>query len=137
MKFNALVPELGCADMRRSLEFYTGLLGFHIAYERPEDNFAYLEREDAQIMLEQENDTWRTGATDYPYGRGLNLQIEVADALALHERLTAAGYPVFVAPEDKWYQTGNGEVGLRQFLVLDPDGYLLRFAQSLGTRARS
>ena len=134
MKFNALVPELQCANLARSVAFYTGLLGFRVAYERPEDDFAYLEREGAQIMLEQESDTWRTGPTTYPFGRGMNLQIEVADARALHERLTASGYPVFVPLEEKWYRVGDREEGLRQFLVQDPDGYLLRFAQSLGTR---
>jgi hypothetical protein len=37
-------------------------------------------------------------------------------------------------PETKWYRAGNHEVGVVQFLVQDPDGYLIRFQQSLGSR---
>jgi len=38
-----------------------------------------------------------------------------------------------VEPHERWYRRDNTAVGQRQFLVMDPDGYLLRFAQSLGT----
>ena len=37
-------------------------------------------------------------------------------------------------PETKWYRTGDVESGVAQFLVTDPDGYLLRFQSSLGKR---
>ena len=37
-------------------------------------------------------------------------------------------------PEDKLYRTDDGEVGVRQFLVQDPDGYLVRFSEHLGRR---
>jgi hypothetical protein len=40
--------------------------------------------------------------------------------------------PVFLALEDKWYRQNNRMVGNRQFIVQDPDGYLLRFFQDLG-----
>jgi hypothetical protein len=39
-----------------------------------------------------------------------------------------------MAPEEKWYRTGARETGVRQFLVQDPDGYLLRLQQRLGER---
>src|SRR4051812_33368173 len=53
VEFARLVPELICADIERSVRFYTGVLGFHVRYARPEERFAYLEREGAEIMLEQ------------------------------------------------------------------------------------
>jgi len=37
--------------------------------------------------------------------------------------------------EDKWYRRDDSEVGQRQFVVADPDGYLLRLAQPPGRRA--
>jgi catechol 2,3-dioxygenase-like lactoylglutathione lyase family enzyme len=40
-----LVPELDVADLARALRFYTELCGFRVDYERPEEGFAYLERE--------------------------------------------------------------------------------------------
>ena len=44
------------------------------------------------------------------------------------------GAELFLAPETRWYRTGAQEAGVVQFLVQDPDGYLLRFQSSLGKR---
>lgn len=38
--------------------------------------------------------------------------------------------------EERWYRADDREVGNRQFILLDPDGYLLRFYQDLGRRPR-
>lgn len=48
--------------------------------------------------------------------------------------LNAAGWPLFLKLEEVWYRAGTRESGVRQFLVQDPDGYLIRFSQSLGLR---
>src|SRR5882724_8615886 len=42
-----LVPELVCSDFQESHRFYADLLGFRVLYSRPEERFAYLEREGA------------------------------------------------------------------------------------------
>ncbi len=52
-----LVPELLCTDLARSLSFYVGLCGFRIAYDRPEEGFAYLDLEGAHLMLEEADPT--------------------------------------------------------------------------------
>jgi hypothetical protein len=44
------------------------------------------------------------------------------------------GWDLYEQPNDAWYRIGELEVGRREFLVQDPDGYLLRFAEDLGTR---
>jgi hypothetical protein len=60
--FNRLIPELYVADIGRSLDFYCGLLGWSVAYERLEDRFAFLEHHGAQLMVVEDFDTaWRTG----------------------------------------------------------------------------
>ena len=129
-----LVPELIVTDLERSLAFWVPLLGFQVAYRRPEEGFAYLDMEGAQVMLEQINldDQWITGRLEAPLGRGINFQIEVADVAPIIERLNHRGWPLFQACEDAWYRAGDVEVGQRQFLVQDPDGYLLRFGERLG-----
>ncbi|BBK29410.1 catechol 2,3-dioxygenase-like lactoylglutathione lyase family enzyme [Stella humosa] len=139
---NALVPELYCTDIDRSLAFYTGVLGFHVRYARPEEGFAYLEREGAELMLDRlasgpavaGSRTWLAGPIAHPFGRGINLQIRVADVDGLHRAARAAGTTIFLEMEEKWYRAGTHEVGNRQFILLDPDGYLLRFYQDLGRR---
>ena len=130
-----LVPELVVSDFARSLAFYVDVLGFRLLYGRPEERFAYLEREGAQIMIEQPTDrVWITGPLESPYGRGINLQIGCADATALRDRCTVHGIAPFMDLEDAWYRRDAILLGCRQFLVQDPDGYLLRFSQDIGTK---
>ncbi len=136
MKWAALVPELTVTDLERSLAFYTELLGFEVAFARPEERFAYLQLGEAQLMLDEYADGrgWQTGVLEPPLGRGINLQIEVERLDALLERLEAAAYPLFVPPEENWYRQNSEMHGNREFLVQDPDGYLLRFSEYLGTK---
>lgn len=131
----SLVPELTVSDFAQSFAFYTDILGFRMLYGRPEERFAYLEREGAQIMIEQPADrAWITGKLEAPYGRGLNLQIACSDATALRDRCLGAGLTLYMDLEDAWYRRDAVLLGCRQFLVQDPDGYLLRFSQDIGTR---
>ena len=131
----SLVPELDVFDLPRSRRFWCALLGFCVAYERPENGFAYLERPGGvQVMLNQVNGNWDTGPLDPPLGRGINFQIAVDRITPIVAALAAAGWPLFRAPHDAWYRVGPVEVGNRQFLVQDPDGYLLRFSEDLGQR---
>lgn len=132
----SLTPELSVRDFAVSLEFYTQILGFTIRYERPEDGFAFLEIGDATLMIDQLGlgRDWQTAPLEYPLGRGVNFQIMIEDLQPLLERLHLAGIGLFAAVEEKWYRKDQLEVGNRQFLVQDPDGYLLRFAQDLGQR---
>ena len=84
----ALVPELLVRDLATSLEFYLQDCGFRLRYARPEDGFAYLALGRAQLMLEEVTPgCWQTAPLSPPFGRGMNLQIEVADVHALHDRL--------------------------------------------------
>jgi catechol 2,3-dioxygenase-like lactoylglutathione lyase family enzyme len=130
-----LVPELYCSDLARSVAFYVGVLGFAVAYERPEERFAYLQREGAELMLEQPTGrTFLAAELEHPYGRGINLQIEVADVASLYAAVQAAAWPVFLQLETRWYRRDEVLLGNRQFMVQDPDGYLLRFFEDLGAR---
>ncbi len=133
----ALVPELLVDDTARSIEFWCGLCGFQIEYERPEEGFAYLSLDSAHIMLEQRGigRNWVTGPLERPLGRGINFQIRVPSIDPILSALDDADYAVFMAPETKWYRVDERtEVGVRQFLVADPDGYLIRFQASHGRR---
>ncbi|MFA7264695.1 MAG: VOC family protein [Caulobacter sp.] len=135
----ALVPELIVSDIVSSLSVYTGVFGFRVLYERPEERFAFLERERAQLMLEQplaHDRLWPRATFERPFGRGVNLQIEVSDAAELHQTVEASGLELVLPPEERWYRRGVEEVGNRQFAVADPDGYVLRFFQDLGARPR-
>ncbi len=131
---NAIVPELECVDLTASIQFYLEVLGFNVLYERPESRFAFLHLGDAQIMLKQVNGYWETGLLEHPFGRGINFQITVPNITDLISRIEKAGVALFDEPKTWWYRTGTTERGQAEFLVQDPDGYLLRFGQFLGER---
>jgi len=132
--FARLVPELDVFDLKQSKKFWCNILGFQIAYQRPENRFMYLELQGAQIMLKQQNGNWETGPLQRPLGRGINFQLFVDSVAPLLDALKYAQWPLFRECHDAWYRIAGGERGNRQFLVQDPDGYLLRFAQDLGRR---
>ncbi len=136
---NALVPEFAVSDWLKSRRFYCDLIGFSVRYERPEEGFCYLELGDAGLMIDQIG-IGRTFSIDgapleKPFGRGLNLQIRVTDVTAILKRLAEAGVDLYLPLEEKWYRRDDIEVGNRQFVVADPDGYLLRLFEDLGQRA--
>ncbi|MFC8531737.1 bleomycin resistance protein [Nocardia sp. NPDC057227] len=132
MSSPALVPELLVTDTARSIEFGCGLCGFEIEYQRADEGFAYLSRGTAHIMLEQRGAgrNWITAPLEQPFGRGINFQVTVADLEPILSALSRTGYPLFMPPETKSYRIGESERShVRQFLVADPDGYLIRFAR--------
>jgi len=133
---NSLIPELSITNFENSLDFYTKILGFTIDYQREEEGFAMLSLEGSQIMIDQigKGRTWETAPFEHPLGRGVNLQIEVKSIDPILERLRLNNTNLFLDTEEKWYRKDDTELGNRQFLVQDPDGYLLRFTEDLGER---
>ncbi|PCC47154.1 bleomycin resistance family protein [Brevibacterium aurantiacum] len=133
----ALVPELLVEEIDRSLEFWCGLCGFGVRYQRRIEGFAYIAFGSAHLMLEQKGvgRNWVTGELERPLGRGINLQVAVTDIGPIVSALRNADHPLFMEPETEWYALGDvEEAGVEQFLVADPDGYLVRFQASVGRR---
>jgi catechol 2,3-dioxygenase-like lactoylglutathione lyase family enzyme len=133
MQWQPLVPELVVSDFDSSLAFYLSL-GFEIRYGQVANGFACLEREGSQLLLErQQPDSWVAGEGELvrPFGRGINIRVQCRDAQALRSQAGTARATVFRELEDVWYETDGVPIGQRQFIVSDPDGYLIRFCQFL------
>ncbi len=126
MKFNSLIPELSVSNIKKSIEFYTQI-GFHIIYERKEDKFCFLELENNQIMIEEINNHWNTGKLEYPFGRGINISMTISDVEKLYHHLKKIGCKIFLDLEIHSYRVGKTTYHDKEFLIQDPDGYLLRF----------
>ena len=133
-----ITPEIDVSNLERSLRFYVDLLGFEVSFARPEEKFAYLLWCGAGFMIEEigAGRSFHSAPLEKPYGRGVNFQIRVADVCALRGRLQSAGAEFILPLEERWYRQGTNERGNRQFVVADPDGYLLRFFEDIGTRDR-
>ena len=145
MIFNQLIPEFNVSNLARSLAFYVDALGFKIEYQRIETKFCFLSKESCQIMLvqdtksfdEENKENWITGKLEYPRGRGINFQIEVNSINELRNELTKSGYNLYAETKEKWRTVGDIQIGEIEFLVQDPDGYLLRFSETIGERIAS
>lgn len=126
MKFNSLIPELSVSNIEISKKFYLAL-GFQIKYERKEDKFCFLELEENQIMIEEINNNWNTGTLEYPFGRGINISMTVTDVSALYNYLQKQQIKIFRELKTDEYRVENIIYKDQEFLIQDPDGYLLRF----------
>ncbi len=126
MKFNSLIPELSVSNYHKSKEFYESI-GFSVVYERVEDSFCFLQLEDNQIMIQENNHVWDTGELDYPYGRGINISMSVSDIDSYYSALKKNNVSFFLELEIHSYRVDDTIYDDKEFLIQDPDGYLLRF----------
>ena len=135
VEFNNNIPEFSVTDLEKSLKFYE-TIGFKIEYERTEDKFAFISLNKIQFMLQEtrNEEKWNVGPLKYPFGNGINFQLEVDNVDEIYNRLKAASYNITFDIEENWYKKDDKLLGNREFLVQDPDGYLLRFMQDLGEK---
>lgn len=126
MQFNSLIPELSVSNIEQSKEFYTKL-GFKIIYERVENKFCFIQLENNQIMLEQQNENWNVGKMEYPFGRGINISMSISNIEEFYHKTIKNGFKVFLELEIHSYKVDDIVYDDKEFLIQDPDGYLLRF----------
>ena len=133
--YNKNIPELSVTNLNKSLEFYK-TIGFKIEYERPENKFAFISIDEIQFMLQEisNDDKWNISPLTYPFGNGINFQLEVSNIEKIYYNLKRHNYKITFEIEENWYRKGNKLLGNKEFLIQDPDGYLLRFSEDLGKK---
>ena len=127
MNFNRMIPELSVFDVERTKKFYREL-GFKIEYERTEDKLVIMSFQDSQFMFEQiHDDGWNIGELVYPLGRGINFSIAVDDIEKLYKLVNHLNIELYRELTRNIYQVNGIEEMQIEFLIQDPNGYLLRF----------
>lgn len=127
MDFNKMIPELSVFDIEQTKRFYNDL-GFKIEYERPEEKFVFMSFQDSQFMFEQIHDNgWNIGELIYPLGRGINFSIAVDDIEELYKLVKTLNLEIYRELNRSIYQVNGTEETQSEFLIQDPNGYLLRF----------
>lgn len=135
MYFNKIIPELSVTNLNKSIDFYK-TIGFKIEYERPENKFTFISFGEIQFMLQEisKNEKWEVAPLKYPFGNGINFQLEVNNVEKIYNNLIKNNYKITFEIEENWYRQDNKLLGNKEFLVQDPDGYLLRFSEDLGEK---
>lgn len=114
--------ELFVEDVKRSIEFYTDVLGF-IELSRGPD-YHSVQRDGIIIGIEpasglSKNHYFRPEVTHSRKGIGVEIVFEVDDITTEYKKVQASGYRVAE-------KLTKREWGLTDFRIADPDGYYIR-----------
>ena len=135
LEFSKNIPELSVTNLENSLNFYK-IAGFKVEYDRPKNKFAFISLGEIQFMLQEiaNNDKWNVAPLSYPFGNGINFQLEVENLDEIYNSFKNSNYKITFDIEENWYRQDNKLLGNKEFLIQDPDGYLLRFSEDLGEK---
>jgi catechol 2,3-dioxygenase-like lactoylglutathione lyase family enzyme len=123
-----VAPEMFVRDVDASIAFYIKAFGFQAVRVEPTESakhyFAVLGRGEVEFLFMQENFYLKpAGGRIAEYrGSGVDVRVMVDDVDAVYEHARAAGAEIVHAIGDRDY-------ALRDFIVSDPDGFRIRFAQ--------
>ena len=131
IKFNALIPEISVKNIEKSKEFYISILGFKLEYEIVLDKFIFLSFGEAQLMIEEINGYWSVGEISYPFGNGVNFQIYTENIDDIYKVCKEKNLIFFRELMINEYKVNNQIVTEKEFLIQDPDGYLIRFQKTI------
>ena len=135
MTYNRLIPEITVTSIIESLSFYSDVLVFEKTYEGEDKDFSFISFYCYQLLIhENSNESWNKYDLEYPFGRGVNFSIETDYIDKLVSNLEKANISLLCPLEERWYKKDDMEHGEKHFIVMDPDGYILRFMQDLGQK---
>jgi lactoylglutathione lyase len=125
-----LTPNLIVSNVERSLAFYEDVLGFTRGMTVPEQSpfvFASVTSGPVEIFLNDRTTVTKESPqmAGLAFGGGNTMFIEVAGVDDVHEQIRSR-VKVIMPLVTQWY-------GLREFAIEDPDGYVITFAERVGT----
>ena len=128
VNFISATPNLLVTDVSASLAFYQDVLGFELVRSVPDEApfvFVWLKRGGVELFLNDVKTASDSIKLDLRAGGTSTLYVDVSDVKALLDQLTGRA-KVVMPLTDQFY-------GMREFAILDPDGYLVTFAERLAT----
>jgi uncharacterized glyoxalase superfamily protein PhnB len=113
-EFSAIAPIFQVANLQRSIDFYTRVMGFELGWTagEPLDRASFC-RDSVEITVEVDSAPIRAKA-----------YIQVIGVDEIYARLSAAGAKITVPLADRFY-------GMRDGRVVDPDGNELHIGEPL------
>ena len=121
MKIEQLVPQLRTTDLERAIHFYTGKLGFVLAF-RHQDFYAGVSSGGRMIHLKLVDDP-DPGIDFVRRGHHLHVHVGVRDIHAAFRQVQEAGVKIIEGISDRPW-------GMTEFVIEDPDGHTLYFGSA-------
>ena len=125
----SLSLRLNVSGFARSLRFYTDVLGFVTLRYDAEQRCAEVERDG--IAIEIGESSADIAPLEYPFGRGVTIIVWTRDVEAVLAGIEAYGARLHSPPAIREHVEDGRNFSHVAFDVCDPDGYKLRFCQSL------
>lgn len=119
MTFESLTPMLETSDMKLTIAFYTEVLSFEIHNVSEDLSWAALGKDGISIMFSIHNA--HRGFTKSVLSGSLYFRVDELEKLwEVVKDKSSISYPI----EDFPY-------GMREFAIVDPNGYLLQFGKEI------
>jgi len=118
-KLKKMSPQFLVTDLDKSVEFYTKLLGFEVAF-RYEDFYVEINRDGHSIHLKW-TDSFESKKETTIVNENLDLLFSVDQIASLYEDFSNKPIEITQALRDMPYG--------REFYISDPDGYLIAFVE--------
>jgi uncharacterized glyoxalase superfamily protein PhnB len=120
MRFERLTPMIWTNELKGTVDFYSQVLGFEIDEYREDWNWAHLHRDQAAIMIvRRQVDDYYDGQPKYT-GSFYHYVDEIDELWNEVKEKARIAYPIANLPHY-----------MREFAVLDNNGYLLQFGRDL------
>ncbi len=126
MPYQKVTPNLMVKDVSASLKFYQETLGLERRLTVPEQEpfvFVSVAAGDVEIFLNQDGLN-QDGSSGKSRASGISLYVELEGLNHLLERVQQHQVKIEIALNETFY-------GMREFAVLDPDGYMIIFAERI------
>ncbi len=126
--FESITTNLMVENVNKSLEFYVGVLGFEKLQTVPDSGdyvFAHINKDSVNLMLQK----FDSSGTEIPYfknkeiGGSFTLFVVVENVEEIYNNVKD-NYKVISEMKETFY-------GMKEFSLLDPDGYVLTFAERI------
>lgn len=121
MRITSVIPQLRTTDLAESIRFYTGKIGFTVAF-RYEDFYAGIQAGDQVFHLKQVDEK-DPSIDDVEHGDHFHLYLQTDDASGAAEVLKRNGVPLVRDVHDTAW-------GTREFVIRDDQGHTLYFGEA-------
>lgn len=119
MKFNSLMPVIWTKNLEESIGFYTHILGFSLVDANLDTHWAFLEKNNVQIMLTLPNE--HSGIDKIGFSGSFYFNVD--DVENLWKDLNTITKICYKIETFDW--------GMREFAIYDNNGYILQFGQAV------